>query len=157
MALTEELLGLAASAAQTVVAAAATDGWQRAKQAIARILGRGDGERARLAEGRLEAVQEQLAAAPAPEAPQVQARLEAAWQTRIIDLLEEHPDAAGELRALVDQIQAELPARVVSAAGHGVAAGGDVTISASGGGVAAGTIQGPVSTANPTGPDRAGS
>jgi hypothetical protein len=81
---------------------------------------------------------------------QARTRLEAVWQTRLIDLLEEHPDAAADLQVLIDRIQAELPARVVSASGHGVAAGGNVNINASAGSVAAGTIQGNVSPSSPT-------
>jgi hypothetical protein len=79
----------------------------------------------------------------------------AAWQTRFLDLLEEHPDLAGELRALVGQSRAQQPAGSVSAAGHGVAAGRDVNVGASGGGVAAVTIHGNVMPGNPTVPDPA--
>ena len=82
--------------------------------------------------------------------------LAGAWQTRIADLLEERPDAVAELRELVGQLQAELPAGAVSATGHGAAAGRDMNIWASGGGVAAGTVHGDVSPGNPTGPGPAG-
>ena len=99
---------------------------------------------------RLDDTREQLQGAPESEREQARTRLEAAWQTRLIDLLEEHPDAAADLQILIDRIQTELPARAVTASGHGVAAGRDVNISASGGGVAAGTIQGNVSPSNPT-------
>ena len=71
---------------------------------------------------------------------------------RLADLLEEDPDAEADLRALVQQIQAALPAGMVSAADHAVAAGRDVNISASGGGVAAGVIHGNVAPPDPTRP-----
>jgi len=48
------------------------------------------------------------------------------------------------------QIQAQLPAEMVSAADHAVAAGRDVNITASGGGIAAGVIHGNVAPPNPT-------
>jgi len=51
------------------------------------------------------------------------------------------------------EIQAQLPAGVVSATDHAVAAGQDVNISASSGGVAAGVIHGNVA---PPGPPRQG-
>ena len=72
--------------------------------------------------------------------------------TRIRDLLEENPGVEADLRTLVQEIQAQLPARMVSAADHAVAAGRDVNISASGGGVAAGVVHGNVAPPNPTRP-----
>src|SRR2546422_9731869 len=62
------------------------------------------------------------------------------WAGRLADLLEEHPDAEADLRTLVQETQAALPAGTVSAADHAVAAGRDVNISAASGGVAAGGI-----------------
>ena len=72
------------------------------------------------------------------------------------DLLEEDPGAEAELRSLVEEIRAQLPAGVVSAADHAVAAGGDVNISVTGGGVAAGVIHGDVAPPGPTRPGLAG-
>ena len=57
-----------------------------------------------------------------------------------------------ELRALVEEVAAQLPAAAVSAADHSVAAGRDVKITASGGGTAAGVIHGNVAPPNPTPP-----
>jgi hypothetical protein len=150
VAMEEALLSLASLAGQTVVAAAVTDGWEAVKRGFARLLGRGDPARAEVAERRLEQAREELAGVPADQMELVRDRLAAAWQTRLLDLLEEHPEIAGELRALVEQVRAQLPAGGVSAAGHGLAAGRDINISASGGGVAAGTIHGNVTPANPT-------
>ena len=73
--------------------------------------------------------------------------------TRLTDLLEEDPGVEADLRTLVQEIQAQLPAGTVSAADHAVAAGRDVNISASEGGVAAGVIHGDVT---PPGPIRPG-
>jgi hypothetical protein len=146
------LVALALLAAQTVVAAASTDAWGAAKRGVARLLGRGDSARERLAEQRLDQARDQLLAAPVQQLDQVRADLEAVWRTRLADLLEEDPDVAGDLQALVDQIQAQLPAGSVSAADHAIAAGRDVNITASGGGMAAGIIHGNVSPPDPTGP-----
>ena len=148
----EGLLELASLAGRTVVAAAVTDAWETTKRGFARVLGRGDSERTGLAEHRLDETRERLQGVSGPELEYACAQAEAAWQTRLVDLLEEYPELAGDLQALVDQVRAELPAGTVSATGHGLAAGRDVVITASGGGVAAGTIHGQVSPGNPTHP-----
>ena len=150
--LAEGLASLASLAGRTVVAAAVTDAWGTAKQGFARLLGRGDTGRTGVAERRLEQMREELAGVPAAELERAQSQLEAAWQTRLLDLLEERPETAADLQALVEQVQAQLPAGAVSAAGHGVAAGRDVNITASGGGVAAGTVHGNVTPGVPTSP-----
>jgi hypothetical protein len=152
MALAEEVVALASLAGRTVVAAAVTDAWGMTKRGFARLLGRGDAGQTELAERRLEQTREQLAGVPAADLEQARAQLGGTWQTRLLDLLEEQPEMAADLQALVEQVQAQLPAGAASAAGHGVAAGRDVNITASGGGVAAGTLQGNVTPVNPTTP-----
>jgi hypothetical protein len=108
-------------------------------------------------ERRLEETREQLTGPEGTDLEQARAALAAQWSTRLADLLEENPGAEADLRTLVQQIQAALPAGMVSAADHAVAAGRDVNISASGGGVAAGVIHGNVAPPNPTGPGPASS
>jgi hypothetical protein len=49
-----ELVQLAEMAGQAVVAAASTDAWAKAKAGLARLLDRGDPDRARTVEDRLE-------------------------------------------------------------------------------------------------------
>jgi hypothetical protein len=146
MDLAEDLLSLVSLASRTVLAAAATDGWEMAKRGIARLLGRGDPHRTEVAERRLEQTRQQLAGASGAE----RAQLAISWQMRLSDLLEEQPDAAADLRMLIQQLQALLPAGVVSAVSHGVVAGRDVRVTASGGGVAVGTIHGNITPPNPT-------
>lgn len=143
----EALIALAALAGRTVVAAASTDAWGACKRGFARLLGRGDPKKEQLAEQRLEETREQLAGT---DSDQVRAAQAAEWKTRLADLLQEDPDAEADLRALVQQIQAQLPAGVVSATDHSVAAGGDVKITASDSGVAAAVIHGNVAPPNPT-------
>jgi multidrug resistance efflux pump len=155
MALPEELLSLVSLAARTLVSAAATDTWTTTKRGFARLLGRGDRQQTEVAERRLEATCEELVNVPSAELKQTRAQAETTWQTRLMDLLEEHPEMAPSLRALVEQAQVELSAVDVAAAGQGVAAGRDVVVSASGGGVAAVTIHGNVAPGNPTGPGTA--
>jgi hypothetical protein len=150
MPLADELAGLASLAGRTLIAAAAGDGWEAVKRGVARVLGRGDADRTRLAEHRLDETRAELLAAPEPRRDEVAAGLEATWRTRLGDLLEEDPGLASELRAVVGNAGTQISAG--SASGHGVAAGRDVTVTASGGGVAAATIHGNVSPGNPTQP-----
>jgi hypothetical protein len=150
--LAEGLMALASLAGQTVVKAAATDTWEAAKRGIARLLGRRGPKQEQLAERRLEETRERLAGAAGTEGEQARAALAEQWATRLADLLEEDPAAEAELRSLVRNIQAALPAGMVSAADHAVAAGRDMNITASGGGVAAGVIHGNVALPNPPRP-----
>ena len=145
--LAETLLALAGN---TVVTAATTDAWEAARQGFARLLGRGDPDRTKMAERRLAETREQLTCAEGQDLEQVRTALAERWTGRLADLLEEHPDTEADLRALVQQIQAALPAPMVSAADHAVATGRDVNISATNGGVAAGVIHGNVTPPDPT-------
>jgi hypothetical protein len=121
MALDETALSLASLAGRTVVTAAFTDVWAATKHGFARLLGLGDPARTQLAEQRLEQTHEQLAGVPATELEQVQEHVAVTWHTRLLDLLEEHPEVAPDLRMLVEQVQTQLAAGAVSAVGHGVA------------------------------------
>ncbi len=148
----ETLITLAALAGNTVVAAATTDAWEAARRKFAQLLGRGDPKKEQLAEKRLEETHLQLDGVTGQELEKAKADLGKAWQVRIADLLDEDPGVEAELRALVQEIQAHLPAGVVYAADHAVAAGRDVNITAPGGGIAAGVIHGNVAPPNPTSP-----
>ena len=147
--LAEGLISLASLAGQTVVKAAATDTWEAAKRGIARLLGRGDSEQEQLAERRLEQTHEQLARAAGTDGEQVHAALAAQWATRLADLLEDDPGVEADLRVLMQRIQKELPAGMVSADDQAVAAGWDVNIKADRGGVAARVILGSVKPPEP--------
>ena len=150
--LAETLQQLAQIAGLTVVAAAVTDAWQTARRGTARLLGRGDPTKEQLAEQRLEETREQLTGLEGAELEQVRAALAGQWATRLADLLEEDPGVEDELRALVEELQAELPSEAVSATDHSVAAGRDVNVSADHGSVSAAVLQGNVTPPGPTGP-----
>ena len=134
------LMALASLAGNTVVAAATTDAWEAARRKFARLLGRGDPKQAQLAEQRLDETRQQLSGPDGADLEQIRGGLAAQWATRLADLLEEDPDAEADLRALVREIQAALPAGMVWVANHAVAGGRDVNIGADRGGVAAGVI-----------------
>ncbi len=157
MPLVAALMALAALAGNTVVTAAATDAWEAARKGFARLLGRGDPGKTKAAERRLEETHDQLTQATGADLETVRVTLEAQWTTRLADLLEDDPGVEADLRALVDQIQAQ-----VSAADHAVAAGRDMNVSggvniADRGGVVARAVQGGISTGNPPTPGPASS
>jgi hypothetical protein len=150
--LVEGLVALASLAGNTVVTAATTDAWEVARRKFARLLGRGDPKQEQLAEQRLDETRQQLTGTVGADSEQARAALAERWAGRLADLLEEDPGVEADLRALLQEIQAALPAGMVSAADHAVAAGRDVTISAASGGVAAGVIHGNVAPPNPLRP-----
>jgi hypothetical protein len=136
-----ELVALASTAASTLVAAMTTDVWRQVRTRLGRLLGRGDprGESAVL-----EALDEdaQAVADAGGGESGVAGEVRSQWTGRLRDLLRMDPQAADQLRELVAELTAQQAG--VSTTGHGVAAGGDVTIKADRGGVAAGTIEGGV-------------
>ncbi|MFF7122685.1 MULTISPECIES: hypothetical protein [unclassified Streptomyces] len=91
----------------TVVGAMATDSWTVARGGIAKLFGR-------RGEGRQAAIEAQLdnnaaLVVRADDAERVRQSLLPVWQLELESLLGEHPDAAGELRELIDEIRRQLP------------------------------------------------
>jgi hypothetical protein len=146
----EVFMALAQWAGQTVAAAAVTDVWEAARHKIARLLGRGDARKTEAAERWLDQTRQQLTAAQGADLEPVQAAAARRWEGRFADLLDEDPGVEADLRALVEEIAAQLPAGMVSAADHAVAAGRNVNIRADRGGLAAGVIHGTVAPPGPT-------
>ena len=110
-----------------------------------------------MAERWLAETRDHLAAAEAADLDWARAAQAQRWEGRFADLLDEDPGAEADLRALVEEVAAALPAGVVSATGHRLATGRDVRISADRGGVAAGVIHGNVAPPGPPGPGPAAS
>lgn len=96
-----ELAGLAAAGASTLVAAVATDAWGAIRAGFARLFGRGDPARTELIERRLDRVERELAERSDADLAAARAQAQTQWQGRLADLLEEYPDAAEHLRALI--------------------------------------------------------
>src|SRR5271169_4221125 len=130
-------MALAQFAGQTVAAAAVTDVWEAVRGRFARLLGRGDARKTQVAEQWLAQTQQHLTAAAGSSAERAGETAAERWAGRFADLLDEDPGVEAELRALVEEVAAQLPAGAVSATDHSVAAGRDVSITASGGGIAA--------------------
>ncbi len=127
----DRLSALADLAGRTVVAAATTDAWETAQRGLAQMLGRGDAKQARLARQWLAQTYKQLTVADQTDAGRTRAALAQLWTGRLSELLEEHRDAEVDLRALVQEIQAALPAETASASDNAIAADGDVNAGAS--------------------------
>lgn len=150
----DELMALASLAGQTVVTAAVTDAWETARRKFAQLFGRGDAERAKAAERRLDQTHEQLVGVGGADVEQIRAALTAQWTTRLADLLDEDPGTEAELRTIVEEIRHQLPTDAVFAADRSVAAGRDLKvkgIKADRGGFAAGIVTGDVTRPDPTG------
>jgi hypothetical protein len=145
----EALIGLAQFAGQTVAAAAITDVWESVLSRFARLLGRGDARKTEVVEGWLAQTREQLASVGSSGLEQARQVAAERWAGRFADLLDEDPAIGEELRALVDEVAAELPTGGVFAIGHSVGAGRDVRITASGGSIATGVIHGSVAPPDP--------
>src|ERR1700683_2764197 len=112
-------MALAQFAGQTVAGAAMRDMWEAVRGRFARLLGRGDGRRTEVAEQWLAQTHEQLAAAAGGgggELGRVRGAAAQRWAARFADLLDEDPGVETELRALVEEVAARLPAAAVSAA-----------------------------------------
>lgn len=101
----EALAALAAVGASVLVKLIATDDWEAVKARFVRVLSRGDVARADRAQSRLDQTRSDLLAAAGPEQEQIAVRLEAAWQARLTDLLDEDPEAEGELQMLVNEAE----------------------------------------------------
>jgi hypothetical protein len=93
---------LATTGSAALVNAASTDAWQSARTRFSRLFGRGDAGRTETAARRLDALRG-VAQEPDNDAGLAEARH--TWRLRLQDLLEEHPEAADELRTAI----AELP------------------------------------------------
>jgi hypothetical protein len=89
-----------------MVTAMVTDGWEDVKARCARLLGRGRAIETEAAAARLEQSRAALTGLSGAGLEQAQAEQEVAWRTRLGDLLEQHPGAEPELRALVAEVQA---------------------------------------------------
>ncbi|MGW7420638.1 cell division protein ZapB [Streptomyces sp. NPDC054813] len=153
--LEQALMTLAAACGAAVVRAAGTDAWTGLRVAVARWLGRGDGQREQAELERLDQTASELQSAETAQAEVLRIRQEAAWQARIEALLErldhdERAQAAEELRTLLTQ---HTHQGGVSAGPGGLAVGGSVDMHAGEGSIVAGVIHGGAHIGRPSKPD----
>jgi hypothetical protein len=121
--LAEALAGLASAGGTALVTAMVTDGWEDVRTRVARVLGRGDAQETGAVAAQLE--QSRLALAEVSGAALDLARAEQSmvWQTWLADLLERHPEAEGELRVLLAEVQSQVTGAAGQVEQHAVASG----------------------------------
>jgi hypothetical protein len=107
--LSARLTALAAEGGNAVVSAAATTAWTTVKPRFARLFARGDDHRRIVMERRLENTRTRLDGVKAKELEPLGRRLAQSWTTRLEDLLEDHPDAAGELQQILGDLARQSP------------------------------------------------
>ncbi|MFE0104347.1 hypothetical protein [Streptomyces sp. NPDC059009] len=120
-----ELTALATAGATALVQQMVTDGWTRVRDRMARVLARGregDADGAGVA-GELDEARDELVAARDAEDEDAQADVLAEWRSRMRRTLRADPEAARELRALLDEL----------GSGEQAQGGGDVHNTVSGG------------------------
>ncbi|MFE6986392.1 hypothetical protein [Streptomyces griseus] len=103
-----ELTALAASGATTFVGLMATEAWTQVRGRVARFLARGEDTEAVDAE--LEESRAELTAARADADEETAADIEAEWRTRLRRALRANPEAAAQLRDLLDELAPLQPA-----------------------------------------------
>lgn len=103
----EALAALASTGGTALVTAMVTDSWESIKSRVARLFGQGDAEQTEAAQGRLELSRAALDGLVGTDLDRARAEQEIVWRTRLRDLLEARPKAAGELRSLIGEIQAQ--------------------------------------------------
>ncbi|MFF0502158.1 hypothetical protein ACFYUH_00950 [Streptomyces fimicarius] len=103
-----ELTALAASGATTFVGLMATEAWTQVRGRVARLLARGEDTEAVDAE--LEESRAELTAARADSDEETAADIEAEWRTRLRRALRANPEAAAQLRDLLDELAPLQPA-----------------------------------------------
>ncbi|SCE91486.1 hypothetical protein GA0070607_3159 [Micromonospora coriariae] len=99
---------LLAAAASALVGAMATDAWGWAKTSFAQLFGNSDRTHAEAAERRLEASRTELEGLSGEELLSARSRVEAAWQARLGDLVEDAPEVAMRLESLVKEATARV-------------------------------------------------
>lgn len=139
--LPEALTALAVTGGAAVVQAAGTDTWEGLRDRLARLLGRGEGDRVRRETERLDQVPAALEASAPGERERVRMRCEGAWQVRFETLLESLPEPEREVTATLLRTAVEEAARhAVRAGDHGVSVAGDLRVRADNGSLAGGVV-----------------
>jgi hypothetical protein len=150
------MTALAAAGGTAIVQAAGTDAWEGFRQQIARFFGRGDHQRELAELERLDQTAQAFEVVNPDDLERIRNRQEATWQTRFETLLEsldnvQREQAAAQLREILESQTRTV--RAASAGREGLAAGGNISISAEDGSIAAGVIHGGASIGSPTQPD----
>ncbi|MCE4944576.1 MULTISPECIES: hypothetical protein [Streptomyces] len=143
-----ELVALAASGATTLVQQMATDGWAAVRRRMAALLARRRGaEEETEVERELDQARADVVAAQQDGDEDVAEGMAMVWKARLRRVLAEDPDAAAELRRLLDEVAPQQQAQATVRDVHNTLSG-----SASGVVVQAGVISGGIHGIPPGGP-----
>jgi len=96
----EELDELARTAADSLVTAMVTDSWEQVRPQFAAVVGH---------ERRMDAAHDEITAGSAADRDRLLQEQARAWTTRLLDVLDDDPAAAGGLRALLARLGAGSP------------------------------------------------
>lgn len=125
MALEAGLIALAATGANTVVTAMATDAWNSIRSGFARLLGRGDAEATAEVERQLEEARRELERLDGAARDQATADRRAAWRAALADLLASDPQAASLLTDFLTMAGASPPSQSAGSIRQNAVATGD--------------------------------
>ncbi|WP_018547175.1 hypothetical protein [Streptomyces sp. LaPpAH-108] len=120
-----ELTALVTSGATTVVGLMVTDAWQQARQGLVRLFSRGD--RTATVGGELDELRDDLVAANgSPDEAALADDIAATVRLRLRGLLRQDPEAADELRRLVQELTPLLPNGPAGNTVHNTISGGTI-------------------------------
>ncbi|NJP42703.1 hypothetical protein [Actinacidiphila epipremni] len=118
-----EISSLAQSGGASLVALMAADAWQAAREGVVRLWRRVQPQRAEGVAAALDVGHAEVLAATAAGDQEALDELRAEWQGRFRRLLVARPDAAAELRRLLDEIGPPAPPAVPDVTQHATASG----------------------------------
>lgn len=110
-----EITSLAQGAGATLVTLMATDTWQALRAGITRLWSGSRPDRVDVVAAELAADREDVLAAEARGDNETLADVRTQWQARFRRLLAEHPEAAAELRRLLDELDPQGAAGATTA------------------------------------------
>ncbi|MFJ4919148.1 hypothetical protein [Streptomyces sp. NPDC088725] len=108
-----ELMALAAAGATTLVQQMATDGWNRARDRMAAFFAARGSTSPEAVASDLDTARTELVAARQENDEETATDLQAEWRARLRRTLRTDPQAAAELRALLDELAPERPAQQI--------------------------------------------
>lgn len=104
-----ELAALAASGATTLVGLMVTDSWEQVKQRVAAFFGRGRAEQTEEVSGELQLAHDEVTTARESDDAEAVQEIENEWRGRLRQLLRADPEAAAELRRILDELTPQTP------------------------------------------------
>ena len=112
-----ELADLAARAAAALAESIATDGWRAARKAVTGLWARHDARKAGLIETGLDSARADVEEAATEDAQEAVEAVALSWEGQFKALLRARPEAAAELRRILEEELAPLAAAAVAAGG----------------------------------------